>query len=106
MWREGQEIDEGEENEEISCESEEKVRRERPGVDEREVKMMGDPRRPSQAEVDDHARKNHCPHRNWCGVCVRACGKDLDHRADSDKERGLSEFSFDYCFPGMSLGAS
>ena len=42
---------------EISGESEEGARRERAGVDEREVKMMGDPRRPSEAEVDDHARK-------------------------------------------------
>ena len=132
MWKEGQEVEEGKEDEEICGESEEKseeseearrywrkvseetggaqngvqgeVGREKAGVDDREVKMMGGPRRPSQAEVEDHARRNHCPYRNWCGVCVSACGRDLDHRADSGKERGLSEFSFDYCFPGDEFG--
>ena len=56
------------------------VGREKAGVYDREVNMMGGPRRPSQAEVEDHARRNHCPYRIWCGVCVRACGRDLDHR--------------------------
>ena len=33
-----------------------------------------------------------------------ARGKDLDHRADAREERGLSEYSFDYCFPGDEFG--
>ena len=28
----------------------------------------------------------------------------MDHRADAGKERGLSEYSFDYCFPGDEFG--
>ena len=71
---------------------------------EREVKTMGDPRRPTMKEVEEHRRRNHCPYRNWCGVCVRARGRDMDHRADAGKERGLSEYSFDYCFPGDEFG--
>ena len=31
--------------------------------------------------------------------------KDLDHRADAGKERGLNEYSFDYCFPGDEFGS-
>ena len=30
----------------------------------------------------------------------RAKGEDMDHRVDAGEERGLSEYSFDYCFPG------
>ena len=80
------------------------VGKEKAGVDDREVRMMGDPRRPSEADGEDHARRNHCPYRYCCGICVRACGRDLDHRAHSGKERGLSEFSFDYCFLGDEFG--
>ena len=39
-----------------------------------------------------------------CGVCVRATGKDLNHNRDARDERDLSEYSFDYCFPGDELG--
>ena len=28
----------------------------------------------------------------------------MDHRKAIDQERGLSEYSFDYCFPGDELG--
>ena len=75
-----------------------------PYAGERKVKDLVDPRRPSQAEVEAHERANHGTYRNWCAVCVRARGKDLDHRADAGEERGLSEYSFDYCFPGDEFG--
>ena len=53
------------------------------GRDGRRVKVLGDPRQPTEAEVEEHERCNHCPYRNWCGICVRARGKDIDHRADA-----------------------
>ena len=28
----------------------------------------------------------------------------MDHRKSADEEKGLSEFSFDYCFPGDEMG--
>ena len=59
--------------------------------DGRRVKVLGDPRQPTEAEVEEHEQSNHCPYRNWCGICVRARGKDMDHRADAREERGLSE---------------
>lgn len=31
-------------------------------------------------------------------------GRDADHRRDVGNERGLSEYSFDYCFPGDEFG--
>ena len=39
--------------------------------DGRKVKEIGDPRRPTIAEIEEHERSNHCPYHNWCGVCVR-----------------------------------
>ena len=67
------------------------------------VKEMLDPRKPTLKEVENHYR-THLPYRNWCPHCVRAKGKDLDHRRAVEGVRGLPEFSFDYCFPGDELG--
>ena len=81
----------------------EEVERIRAVKDERRVKELVDPRRPTEKEVEEHER-NHLPYRNWCGVSVRGKGRDDDHRKAVGQERGLSEYSFDYCFPGDELG--
>ena len=54
-------------------------------------------------EVREH-KMTHQPYRNWCEICIKAKGKDWDHRKDLGKERGLSEYSFDYCFPRDEFG--
>ena len=71
--------------------------------DERVLVKIGDPRLPSEAEVEEHY-KAHLPYRDWCPHCVRARGKDLDHRRAVEEERGLNEYSFDFCFPGDEMG--
>ena len=68
-----------------------------------QIRKMLDPRLPTQKEVDEHGL-NHLPYRNWCPVCIRAKGKDMDHTSVVDKERGISEYCFDYCFPGDEFG--
>ena len=68
------------------------------------VRKLRDPRLPSDREVEEHYLMGHLPYRSWCGVCVRAKGKDLNHNRDARDERDLSEYSFDYCFPGDELG--
>ena len=98
-----EEVDDSLEEGEIRAKAEEPSRA-RAAEDGRKVKVLGDPRQPTEAEVEEHERCNHCPYRNWCGICVRARGKDMDHRADAREERGLSEYSFDYCFPGDEFG--
>ena len=67
------------------------------------IKKLLDPRKPSEQEVESH-ELYHVPYRNWCAVCVRSKGKDLDHRKSMEEERGASEYSFDYCFPGDEFG--
>ena len=69
------------------------------------VRKMVDPRLPTEVEVANH-ELTHLPCRNWCHACVKAKGKDLDHRGAVDKERKLSEYCFDYCFLGDELGIS
>ena len=69
------------------------------------LKRVADPRKPTEQQVKDHYR-THVPYRNWCPCCVKANGKDLDHRKAVDGERGLNEYTFDYCFPGDEFGAS
>ena len=43
------------------------------------VKRLIDPRLPTEEEVAQH-ELTHLPYRNWCPACVKAKGKDLDHR--------------------------
>ena len=67
------------------------------------VRKILDPLKPTEKDVEEHNR-THLPYRNWCPHCVRAKRKDMDHRKAVGGERGLSEYSFDYCFPGYELG--
>ena len=80
------------------------VEKYRPEEDLRSVRRMVDPRLPSVKDVKDHELQGHLPYRNWCSVCVRAKGKDLDHRSDPLKERSVPEYSFDFAFPGDEFG--
>ena len=75
------------------------------GVEGEEVAMkkLGDPRLPSEREIEEH-NFTHVPYRNWCPHCVRGRGKDLDHRRSTEDDRRIREFSFDYFFPGDERG--
>ena len=42
--------------------------------------------------------------RDWCPVCAKSQGKEMDHTRDKRKERILPEYSFDYCFSGEEFG--
>ena len=44
------------------------------------------------------------PYRNWCDVCVKARGREMEHAKDKGGERKLPEYHFDYCFPGDEMG--
>ena len=68
------------------------------------IRTIACPRKPADKEVEDHSR-THLPYRNWCPYCVEARGKDLYHRKTVNVERGLNEFSFDYCFLANSGNA-
>ena len=72
--------------------------------EEEVVRKLQDPKLPSQAEVDRHYLMGHMQYRNWCHVCVRSQGKDMNHFKDKAKERKFPEYSWDYCFPGDELG--
>ena len=65
------------------------------------MRNIGDPRLPTQREVDEH-NVTHVPYRNWCPHCVRGRGRDLDHRRSVEEGHRVLEFSFDYCFMGDS----
>jgi hypothetical protein len=68
------------------------------------IKRVLDPKLPSQDEVDRHFVMGHLPYRCWCPVCIKAKGRDFDHKQDSGKERKSPEYSWDYCFPGDEFG--
>ena len=68
--------------------------------EEEVVKAIRDPKLPTQEVVDRHRVMGHLPFRDWCHICVQARGKEMDHTRDQGKDRGLPEYSWDYCFPG------
>ena len=70
--------------------------RARAAEDGRRVNAICDPRRLTDAEVEEHDGSNHCLYRHCCAVC----GKAMDHQSDAMEARGLSEHSFYYCFLG------
>ena len=55
------------------------------------VKMVKDPKLPTQGEVDKHYVMGHIPYRDWCPACVQAQGRDMGHMKDENKERRLPE---------------
>ena len=68
------------------------------------VRKKSDPKLPSAEEIDKHDVMGHLPFRDWCSVCVKARGRESDHRVATGRERNLPEYSLDYCFPGDELG--
>ena len=67
------------------------------------IRKVIDPKLPTQKEIDDH-NLTHLPYRNWCSICVKAKGKDMGHCEIKDRQRVVSEYCFDYCFPGDEFG--
>ena len=66
------------------------------------VRKLADPKLPSGDEVERHRVAGHIPYRNWCPICVKSKGKDMDHMRGEGNDRGVPEYSWDYCFPGLS----
>ena len=64
------------------------------------VNKLRDPKLPTQEEVDRHYLTGHMKFRDWCPVCVKSQGKEMDHMRDKGTTRMLPECSFDYCFLG------
>ena len=67
------------------------------------IRDLRDPKLPSREEIEKH-NLTHLPFRDWCPICVKAKGREMDHKRDNGKERKLPEYSWDYCFPGAELG--
>ena len=67
------------------------------------IRKVIDPKLPSTMEIDMH-NLTHLPYRNWCPICVKSKGKDMNHCDSSDKQRVVSEYCLDYCFPGDEFG--
>ena len=68
------------------------------------IKTIGDPSLPKEADVKKHYVMGHIPYRSWCHICVKAQGKEMPHLKGLKGERQLSEYAWDYCFPGDEYG--
>ena len=71
-----------------------------------DMRGVGAPREPTQAQVDDHML-THLPPRSWCSICCAARGIAPPHRS-GDQNQGevtIPTVSMDYCYPGAPPGA-
>eukprot|EP00973_Karenia_brevis_P062405 8679333-Karenia_brevis.AAC.1 len=59
---------------------------------------------PSEQEIKEHYEIGHSVYRSWCSIVVGSRSKEWDHRKGSGKDRKLSEYAWDYCFPGGECG--
>ena len=73
------------------------------GGQEELMKMM-DPRRPSQAAVDEH-ELTHLPSRSWCKHCVLGRGEDAPHKKDDGNELSMPEIHWDFMLLGEEQDA-
>ena len=58
---------------------------------------------PTVKQVRAHRLNYHLPFRSWCSVCIRAKGKERDHRRETEEkkannENALPTFGLDYAF--------
>ena len=67
-----------------------------------EVRKLVDPLLPNKKDVDEHWVRGHLPYRNWCEVCVRSRGREMDHQTDKGKERKYPSTILMIVFLGMS----
>ena len=58
---------------------------------------LPDPKMPSKEEVEPHYL-TYLPFRNWCQYCIQGKGKVAPHFKQKQREDGLMEVRFDYCF--------
>ena len=68
------------------------------------MKKILHPLPPSEADVEEHWVRGHLPFRNWCEICFRSRGREMDHSRMKEKERMIPEYTFDYCFLGDEMG--
>jgi len=70
------------------------------GNEEAPIRLPRNPEDPLLEQRDKHWR-THLPYRAWCTVCVKARGREDQHRAQKNKnEDGISEVAMDYCSVG------
>ena len=61
---------------------------------------------PSKKDVEEHWIRGHVPYRNWCDVCVKARGREMEHAKDKGGERKSPEYHFIIVFLGMKWGTN
>ena len=63
----------------------------------RSVLKMMDPKKPSQAEINEH-ELTHLPFRSWCKHCIMGRGKESPHKKAKEGEAMMPEIHSDFMF--------
>ena len=100
MNSESEEADEGEQAPAAERHQDTQAEDDLHGSEEAPIRLQRNPRDPTSEERERHWR-THLPYRAWCPVCVKARGREDEHRAgNAEEEDGVSEVAMDYCKVG------
>lgn len=68
------------------------------------MKIVKDPKLPSDEGIKKHELVGQIPFRDWCPICIKAKGREMDHTRDQGRDRRFLEYSSNYCFPDDEFG--
>ena len=64
------------------------------------TRSVRNPKGPLPEERELHYKKGHLPYRAWCPVCIKARGREGQHRAKGPEDQAGVKVSMDYCSAG------
>ena len=70
------------------------------GDEEAPARNVRNPKDPLPEERDLHYKRGHLPYRAWCPVCVKARGREDQHKAKKSDDQAVVKVSMDYCSVG------
>ena len=70
------------------------------------LRNWGNPSLPIREEVEKHRMQGHVIYRNWCPECVKARGKEMDHRRGKGVPGRFQNTTGTIVSAGMNWGSS
>ena len=70
------------------------------GDEEAPARNVRNPKDPLPEERNLHYKRGHLPYRAWCPVCVKARGREDQHKAKKSDDQAVVKVSMDYCSVG------
>ena len=70
------------------------------GNEEAPARSVRNPKDPLPEEKELHYKRGHLPYRAWCPICIKARGREDQHKSKEPDEQSVVKISMDYCSVG------